>query len=254
MSRERRQHSVIFVLPASAKMPQCLAYGCRIRRGSLPEGVSFHRFPRDVELCTVWALRCGTDVGSIKKFVCEEIQRKAPRHFLCSNHFESDMFELDYRHELMPDAMKPRRLMRRLTKSAVPTIFNLSSSKCSKSSKRKRSLQQVEEKDQQKLISELLMMLSQTQNRTSTEDNTSGMIMVDMGQLFEEIIVDTLDRCATDMSYIGPLRNMACQTEKMKNGCSIGTQTDSLLLPFPVLKLRAAMKSDAATQFPVVGS
>lgn len=249
-------------------MPQCLAYGCKVTRGCLPEGVSFHRFPRDVKLCTVWVRRCGTDVGNISKFVSEEVQSTTPRHFLCSNHFEEDMFELDYRYELLPDNLKPRRPRRRLIETAVPTVFTFS--KCKR---RRSSLQQIEKRDRQKLVDELLTAPQPTletflkhimrdpiqakEKSRATTHNVEGDIIiqyvnVEVEQLYEEIIVDSIDMCTVDMPCISPLRNMECQTEVSKNACSIGTQTDGLLPYISVRKTSLKMKTDVATQCPDV--
>lgn len=104
-------------------MPTCFAYGCHVRRDNLPPGVSFHRFPRDIQQCTRWVVNCGVDVGNIGRFVKESVSMSKPRHFLCSKHFTENQFQLDYKSELLPEHMKPRRPVRQLLKDAVPTLF-----------------------------------------------------------------------------------------------------------------------------------
>ncbi|XP_043945657.1 uncharacterized protein LOC122816730 [Protopterus annectens] len=125
-------------------MPSCFAINCGMRQDNLPQGVSFHRFPRDINLCRQWVINCGRDIGSVPEFVKEVLSSAKPRHFLCSKHFEESQFHLDYQHQLLPDEMKPKRLIRKLIKGAVPSIFALSTSKTQTS-----SVHRLQQKQQQ---------------------------------------------------------------------------------------------------------
>ncbi|XP_043923713.1 zinc finger protein 708-like [Protopterus annectens] len=145
-------------------MPQCFAYGCRNRRDCLPPGLSFHRFPRDIKLCTRWVVNCGTDVCNISQFVKAEVTSVKPLHFLCSNHFEESQFELNFMHQLLPDGMKPRRPVRRLIRNAVPTLFGFSTKNL-----RTSTIRRLQRKQHINLIDELLTTTQPTLPEIVTE-------------------------------------------------------------------------------------
>ena len=91
-------------------MPVCVAVGCSNRSPRDTErGITFHRVPAGNE--------------SLKKEWLVKIKRvnlpKLSCCFLCSDHFEPNCFQVDYRHEFLGGS----RRRRRLKETAVPIIF-----------------------------------------------------------------------------------------------------------------------------------
>ncbi|XP_043932050.1 52 kDa repressor of the inhibitor of the protein kinase-like isoform X2 [Protopterus annectens] len=218
-------------------MPQCLAYGCKIRRDSLPPGVSFHRFPRDAQLCTRWTVNCRTDVGNIAKFVKEEVSSKKARHFLCSLHFEESQFELNYMHELLPDELRPRRPVRRLLKDAVPTLFSFSTS-----TPRTSSVRRLRHKQQKMMIDELL-----TTPQPTLEDIVREQLPVRsmVAEIYAEVVLDYMGIGTVQSHNWIQKKNVACQTKFHRKRCSVGVQTK-----FVHAQAHPGKMIDAATQFP----
>ncbi|XP_043932048.1 52 kDa repressor of the inhibitor of the protein kinase-like isoform X1 [Protopterus annectens] len=258
-------------------MPQCLAYGCKIRRDSLPPGVSFHRFPRDAQLCTRWTVNCRTDVGNIAKFVKEEVSSKKARHFLCSLHFEESQFELNYMHELLPDELRPRRPVRRLLKDAVPTLFSFSTS-----TPRTSSVRRLRHKQQKMMIDELLTtpqptledivreqlpVRSMQQQQHAKWHNPQAKVMqqmpekeeviqpargkcdnedhIDVAEIYAEVVLDYMGIGTVQSHNWIQKKNVACQTKFHRKRCSVGVQTK-----FVHAQAHPGKMIDAATQFP----
>ncbi|XP_043921354.1 uncharacterized protein LOC122796720 [Protopterus annectens] len=124
-NRKRPHTSVDCDVTVKKDMPGCFAKGCATHSGRLQEGQSMYSFPKDKELCITWLTRCGTDVESVSEFVSEVTRSKIPKYYLCSSHFEEQMFEQNYMLQLQTDQMKPLKVRRHLVPGAVPTIFNL---------------------------------------------------------------------------------------------------------------------------------
>ncbi|XP_043926603.1 uncharacterized protein LOC122801130 [Protopterus annectens] len=264
-------------------MPQCLAYGCQTRRGRMPEGMSFHRFPRDAQLCTKWVRRCGTDVGDIIKFVKAEIISNPPKHYLCSRHFTEDMFELDFRYELMPDSMKPRRPRRILKANALPTMFDFAQKHI-----RNSSVQRIDRNMRRKLLEDLLSEpqpiqehLDDTAGSSNMQqpasvlehDRCEGMQMdvteqnrsvymesgihptyveMELGTVCSEVVVDNSEVMISGLRKTGKLKNKSCQTQNMLAAVSIGIQANMQESSSNKSEAKLIQSHNVAVQFPEI--
>ena len=103
-------------------MPFCVAYGCNYttKKGinKAPVGVTFHRFPKDKKLWSVWVKRVSRKDW---KPVFGQDYR------LCSNHFEKDDFKCA-KDKTTTQKRNP------LKSDAIPSIFTHRTHTCSRRS------------------------------------------------------------------------------------------------------------------------
>ena len=99
-------------------MPGCVAVGCSNRSPRDTErGITFHRVPAGNEtLKKEWLVKIKCNLPKLSCCI------------VCSNHFEPNCFQVNYRHEFLGGSSRRGRLK----ETAVPTIF------CHKKTKEKR--------------------------------------------------------------------------------------------------------------------
>ncbi|GFO19473.1 THAP domain-containing protein [Plakobranchus ocellatus] len=87
----------------------CSAYGCSNSKNKRPE-LSFLRFPSDPDRCKKWVVNTRR-----ADLLSTPVEALSKAYYLCAEHFEPSCFT----------EASPNRKRTRLTKSAVPTIFNI---------------------------------------------------------------------------------------------------------------------------------
>jgi len=118
---------------AKTEMVYCMGYDCS-NDSRFTTGVTYHRLPKDKELCSQWLAKISRENPTISK-----------NSVVCSDHFTPECFERNLKAELL--GTKPKATLK---SNAIPTIFSHIPIKKPRLSSEKRQLER--EKKEVRLI------------------------------------------------------------------------------------------------------